>query len=50
MGDTVTFSIRIEKELKQQLEELAKTDQRSLNNMIILILSRYVREHGGNSD
>lgn len=35
-------NITIPKELKQQLEELAKEDNRSFNNLIITILKNYV--------
>ena len=35
-------NITIEKELKSQLEELAKKEGRSFNNLIINILKEYV--------
>jgi len=35
--------ITIPKELKSQLEELAKQDGRSFNNLIIKVLTDYVR-------
>lgn len=41
--DTVTVTIRVTPELKAQLEELAKSDDRSLNNMINIILKKYVQ-------
>lgn len=38
-------SIRLPLELKEKLEKAAKEDQRSVNNLIVLILSRWVKEH-----
>lgn len=35
-------NITISKELKKQLEELAKNDNRSFNNLVITILKNYV--------
>lgn len=35
-------NITITKELKKQLEELAKNDNRSFNNLVITILKNYV--------
>ncbi|MBN3351968.1 DNA-binding protein [Clostridium botulinum] len=34
--------ITIPKELKKQLEQLAKDDNRSFNNLVITILSNYI--------
>lgn len=42
--DTVTLTIRIDTELKKQIEELARNDNRSINNLINVILMKYVRE------
>lgn len=39
-------NITIEKDLKAQLEELAKEQNRSLNNLIIFILKSYVEKAG----
>lgn len=35
-------NITISKELKSKLEQLAKNDNRSFNNLVITILSNYV--------
>lgn len=35
--------ITIPKELKKQLEEIAKQDNRSFNNLVVKILKDYVR-------
>jgi len=40
--DNVRTVITIPKELKKQLENLAKQDSRSFNNLIIKILKDYV--------
>lgn len=40
--DKTRTNITIEKELKAKLEELAKNDNRSFNNLIITILKNYV--------
>lgn len=34
--------ITIPKETKKQLEEIAKKDDRSLNNMILTIINKYI--------
>ena len=36
--------ITIPKELKQQLEQFAEQDNRSLNNLIVTILKKYVSD------
>lgn len=43
--DTVVTSIRIPVELKEQLERAAKEDERTLNNLILVILKRWVKEN-----
>ena len=43
--DKVRTLISINKELKNQLQELAEKDNRSFNNMIITILKEYVKEN-----
>jgi predicted HicB family RNase H-like nuclease len=40
--DNTRTVITIPKELKKQLEELAKQDNRSFNNLVIKILKDYV--------
>ena len=39
--DNTRTNITISKELKQQLENIAKTENRSLNNLIITVLMEY---------
>lgn len=41
----VRMSLVIPKDLKEILTDLAKQDNRSLNNLIITILENYVRNH-----
>lgn len=45
--ETVNFSIRISPELKEKLEKIAKEDHRSVNNLINIILMKYVDEKSG---
>lgn len=40
--DKVRTNITFPKELKSELEELAKQDGRSLNNLVIKVLTDYV--------
>lgn len=40
--DNVRTNITIPKQLKRDLEEFAKLDHRSFNNMVITILQNYV--------
>ncbi len=40
--DKTRTNITISKELKKKLEQLAKQDNRSFNNLIINILTKYV--------
>ena len=40
--DSVRTNITISKQLKKDLEEFAKLDHRSFNNMVINILQNYV--------
>ena len=40
--DKVRTQLTIEKELKKTLEEMAKNEERSFNNLIIKILKDYV--------
>ena len=42
--ETITPPIRIPEELKQELDRLAKADGRSFNNLVSLILNKYVKE------
>lgn len=41
------ISIYPDKKLKKELEELAKKEQRSMNNLILLILRKYIEEQKG---
>ena len=43
--DTIPTSIRLPIELKEQLERAAAADDRTLNNMILVILKRWVKEN-----
>lgn len=43
--DTVATSVRLPIELKEKLQEIADADSRSLNNLIVLLLTRAVREY-----
>lgn len=42
MGNTIPTTVRIPEELKQNLEKIAKRENRSLNNLINIILQAYV--------
>ena len=42
--DTVTLTIRLTPELKSQVEAIAKSEDRSLNNLINIILKKYVKD------
>lgn len=42
--DKTRTNLTIEKEFKKQLEELAKEQNRSLNNLIITVLQEYYKE------
>ena len=44
--DKTRTNITFPKELKQQLEEVAKSQNRSFNNLIIKILQSYLGEQG----
>ena len=43
--DTIATSVRLPKDLKEKLEAAAAADDRTLNNMILVILKRWVKEH-----
>ena len=42
---TVATSIRITMEMKEKLEKLAAEDSRSFNNYVVLILSKWIKQH-----
>lgn len=48
--ETITLTIRISPEVKKQIEIMAKNEDRSINNLINIILKKYIREntHGKN--
>ena len=43
--ETITLTIRIPPEIKQNLETIAQSESRSLNNLINIILKAYINEH-----
>lgn len=45
--DNTRTNITISKELKKQLEKLAKTENRSFNNLVITVLKAYVEKRSG---
>ena len=44
MGNTIPTTVRIPEELKTDLEEISNRENRSLNNLINIILQSYVNE------
>lgn len=44
-NDKTRTQLTIEKELKNALEQIAKSDGRSFNNLVIKILKDYVSSH-----
>ena len=42
--ETITLTIRITPELKRQIEIIAKNEDRSINNLINIILKNYIKE------
>jgi len=42
--DNTRTTITIPKELKKRLEEIAKKENRAFNNLVITVLSTYVRD------
>ena len=40
------INIYPDKKLKKELEEIAKKEQRSMNNLVLLILKKYVESQG----
>ena len=45
MGNTIPTTIRITEDLKRELEEIAKIENMSLNNLINIILQHYVADN-----
>ncbi len=46
--ETITLTIRITPELKRQIEIIAKNEDRSINNLINIILKNYIKENALN--
>lgn len=46
--DTIPTSIRLPVDLKGKLEAAAAADDRTLNNLILVILKRWIRDHEEN--
>lgn len=44
MEKKASFTLRIETETKKEIEKIAKKEQRSLNNMIEMILKKYIEK------
>ncbi len=42
--------IRIDEDLKKELDMIALEEQRSLNNLVVLILSKWIEEHKKSSN
>lgn len=45
MAESKITSIRIPEDLKQKLKVMAEKDNRSTNNLILLILQKWVKEN-----
>jgi CopG-like RHH_1 or ribbon-helix-helix domain, RHH_5 len=45
---TVTVGVRMPKEMRKELQELADDDMRTLSNLILKILTEYLKEHKEN--
>lgn len=39
------YSLTIDREFKAQLQEIANKERRSLNNLIIVALEKYIKEY-----
>lgn len=44
MKDYVIFSLRIPDELHEELKEQAEEEKRSLNNMILVMIEKYLKQ------
>lgn len=44
MKDIISFTLRIEEELMEELREIAKQEQRSANSQIIYLIQKCVEE------
>jgi predicted DNA-binding protein len=42
---TVTVGVRMPKEMREELQQLADDDMRTLSNLILKILTEYLKEH-----
>ena len=45
MSEIIATTIRIPENIKEELAKLAKEDGRSFNNLVSLILTKYVQEN-----
>lgn len=43
--DKTRTNITIDKELKAKLEKIAKSENRSFNNLVITVLQKFAEEH-----
>jgi len=41
----VTVGVRMPKEMREELQQLADDDMRTLSNLILKILTEYLKEH-----
>lgn len=44
MQDYLIFSLRIPEDIHEKLKEQAKNEKRSLNNMILVMIEKYIEE------
>lgn len=44
------YSLTIDKEFKKELQEIADKERRSLNNLIIVALEKYMNEYKANGN
>ena len=44
MNEKTQFTLRINKKTKEEIEKIAKKENRSINNMIEIILKKYIKK------
>lgn len=44
MNEKTQFTLRINKKTKEEIEKIAKKENRSINNMIEMILKKYIKK------
>lgn len=44
MNEKTQFTLRINKKTKEEIEKIAKKENRSTNNMIEMILKKYIKK------